>query len=340
MNKNLTAELQSKNSIISNLSNQKDKLDRSVEMLNRKMLDSDKLVAQNEDLSQKLRSFQWEAEKSNADMEKITESLNIKKSSILHLQETNNGLRENISKLIGEVETLRSEMTSLKQLLINRIQSSSNPIDDKTEETGPAVWILHDSLFKSVSEGLLKNEELTAKKLWCPRIHDAPKIIGEQQKLQQSSPKVCVLHVGTNDLAHLSEQEIVNEVFKVHQILKSMESKLIFSTIAPRFDVPKLNVKAQLVNALVISRLEEVSDVIISRNDNLYTNGVINREFYDEDGVHVNDTGASKIANNTRYAVGRALNIEVGAQKKSSSFANRGHFRGGRNGRGGRARGR
>ena len=176
------------------------------------------------------------------------------------------------------------------------------------------------------------------KKIWCPRIRNAKKLIIDHQISSQSTPKVCVLHVGTNDLSEKNEQDLANEICNTYEAIKAIGSKFVFSTIAPRFDAPPLNAKAVLVNAIVVSRLEGLADVAIARNDNLYTNGVINKDYYDEDGTHVNDDGASIIANNTRHAVCRALDMELLSTKKSDRINNRdrGRGRGGRGTRGNR----
>ena len=66
----------------------------------------------------------------------------------------------------------------------------------------------------------------------------------------------------------------------------------------------KLNIKAQLINAMVAAALEESTDVVISRNDNIYKNGIINQSLYEmkddvRNGIHLNETGSPVLANNT-----------------------------------------
>ena len=76
------------------------------------------------------------------------------------------------------------------------------------------VIIIHDSLFKDISEGLLKNEKLTVKKVWAAGVRDAHEYVLDMRH----KPKVVILHSGTKDLKHLSELDIVDYVMKVQDI--------------------------------------------------------------------------------------------------------------------------
>ena len=75
----------------------------------------------------------------------------------------------------------------------------------------------------------------------------------------------------------------------------------------------ELNAKAQLVNALIGYKLAKADGVIISQNVNFLNRGVIDDELYDDpkvDGVHLNDKGSGYLAQNTRFAICRSLNLE------------------------------
>ena len=50
-------------------------------------------------------------------------------------------------------------------------------IEQDHEKLSVDVLIVHDSLFKDITEGVLKNEGLTVKILWAPRLVDAFSVI-------------------------------------------------------------------------------------------------------------------------------------------------------------------
>ena len=187
------------------------------------------------------------------------------------------------------------------------------------------VIIIHDSLFKDISEGLLKNEKLTVKKVWTAGVRDAHEYVLDMRH----KPKVVILHSDTNDLKHLSELEIVDYFMKIQDILESRNINMLFSYIAPRLDSKDFNAKALVINALIDRRCCEKENVTISRHDNFYPRGVIDSTLYEQDGIHLNGKkeGPSLLANNTKEAVCRILGIEIAQPHRKPKQPLNEHFR-------------
>ena len=137
-------------------------------------------------------------------------------------------------------------------------------------------------------------------------------------------PKAILLHTATNDLENSDVHDIVNKITDCYELVAGNGIKFVWSAITPRGDNTALNAKAELVNAMVASKLAEKDDAIINRNDNFYTNqGTINKSLYADDMVHVKGEGVSKLANNSRFILCRALGKDVVAPTKKPGYRKR-----------------
>ena len=130
------------------------------------------------------------------------------------------------------------------------------------------------------------------------------------------------MHVGTNDILDRDAKLIVDDIVKAYDLVKDSDTKFVFSSICPRTDDVKLNLKAQLINAMAASILDLSKNASVLRHDNLYEHGVVNSKLYvddegNNDGVHVNKLGSSFIASNTKLAVGRVLNLNITVKRRN-----------------------
>ena len=189
------------------------------------------------------------------------------------------------------------------------------------------VVILHDSLFQKITEGILKKENLSVKKVWTPRVHDALEYVTAMNQ----RPKVVILHSATNDLSESDDDVIIDDILKLHEILETRDIKMIYSYIWPRNDERDLNAKAQVINAIIDRKLSGKSNVTIARNDNFYKRGSINGDLFTEDGIHLNDEGSRNLANNTKDAVSRSLEIDIVQPKRRNVRQNDNNRNSGRN---------
>ena len=86
----------------------------------------------------------------------------------------------------------------------------------------------------------------------------------------KTKPNVILLHTGTNDLCKLTEHEMVDRVMKIYEHVKKRGIKFIFSGIPVRKD-ETFDIKVQLFNAMVVSKLAFADGVTICRNDETTT---------------------------------------------------------------------
>ena len=164
----------------------------------------------------------------------------------------------------------------------------------------------------------MKNEQVSDKKVWAPRIYDVLQTV----KNMQDKPKVVLLHTSTNDLEDIDDEQIVADITEIYHLLNKRGIKLVWSNIVPRNDSSVLNSKTELINAKVGFSLMNKDGVYIARNDNFYIRDVINTSLYDEDGIHVFDKGITKLAQNARSALCRSLNKEFVTTKPKRKWNN------------------
>ena len=108
------------------------------------------------------------------------------------------------SKLEDTVDILRNLQQQFGVENINRDLPDPKTDVPKTED----VIILHDSLFKEISTGLLKKEEISVKKIWTPRIYNALETVRNLTE----KPKLVYLHCATNDLEEIDAEQIVSDI--------------------------------------------------------------------------------------------------------------------------------
>ena len=104
------------------------------------------------------------------------------------------------------------------------------------------------SLFKQISEGIMKNENLKVNKVWAPGLTNAYEYV----MAMQEKPKIVILHCGTNDLGEMNENEMVEHIMKIQEILENRGIIFIYSYITPRGDLTDINAKAEVVNAKLL----------------------------------------------------------------------------------------
>ena len=212
--------------------------------------------------------------------------------------------------LEGKMKQLNDCMHILRSLIRNG-NPETNALSASPDYVSPQevpcenIFILHDSLFKGVTDGITKNENLSVKKIWAPQLKDAFDIVTNMKE----NPKVVFLHSATNDLQHLHENDIVKYVLDIYETVNNLGIKFVWSNIVPRTDNNEINSKAYLVNAMVCRELVRKEAAFILRNENFYDGDMINHFLLNEDGVHLTDRGTSVLAQNVKRAICRCLDI-------------------------------
>ena len=226
-------------------------------------------------------------------------------------------LRDKILTVSNIKERIEGENAKLNQLILfpQHLLGQLQPIDKREhnpevlQRESPDVedvFIVHDSLFKYVNEGLMKKEKVTVKKTFTPHLDNALRVVTSLS----TKPKVVFLHTATNDLPHISEEEILSKITEIHTICRQRGMKFIWSGITPRSDDPSINAKGQLVNARIRYTLAREEETFFSWNGNFVDErGGVNKSFY-EDDIHLNKQGSRTLALNTRHSICKALNKE------------------------------
>ena len=117
------------------------------------------------------------------------------------------------------------------------------------------------------------------------------------------------LHVGTNNLAKMTESEISEKVLAIYNVLHERKIKFIYSNITPRSD--EFDAKGQITNIIIAQKLRSCIDAQVCHNENLYNRGTFEKNNYDEDGIHLNAKGTSILALNAKYSICKSLDIRV-----------------------------
>ena len=206
-------------------------------------------------------------------------------------------------------------------------------VEDTTGD--PDVVILHDSLFKAVkTEGLMRKERKKVLMKWCPKLSDALVAVQEMRE----KPKVVLIHSGTNDLGNVDENTMVETVKSIYDILNARGIKMVYDYILPRAD-KGATAKAEVVNSRVLQQFADVDDVDIARNYRFYWNGQQSDRLFEEDGIHINESGTKELVYQTKKVLCLSLGIEDNEQNMQPRYNGR---NGGRNGghNGGRNGGR
>ena len=79
-------------------------------------------------------------------------------------------IAESLANTQGEVAQLQATVINITNILENL--KNADTINTSSYERRPHtdVIILHDSLFKYINEGIMKNERLSTRKMWSPRL--------------------------------------------------------------------------------------------------------------------------------------------------------------------------
>ena len=335
------AELEGKSKLIVNLQNRNQSLEANISsvMKDRDCLDNDgeKRVGMIEKLKDEITTLQRDYQIVIDEKARAEIFLEDEKKKVYVIQKQIDALNIELGKSRGKAIELELSSKRLHDLLnetlSNRSQGQFNiaPLTEEDQMAQEDVMIYHDSLFKHIKDGIMKNENLKVGMLFSPLLSD---VLNNVKKLA-TKPRIVVVHAGTNDLVKTDEDTMLKIVKDIHTILHNRNIKMVYSFVTPRYDSPELNAKAQVHNARVAQLIGGEADVTVARNECFYKRGMIDTALFDDDGIHINEMGTKSLAFNTKDAICCGLGIEL---KVRDAYPRRGRDRG--RGRGvGRGRG-
>lgn len=161
-------------------------------------------------------------------------------------------LQKSVNILQEHLQQARTNTHHIK--LVNKDSDVNNSQND-----GEDIVIVHDTTFQYIPNHL---ENLSIRKIHALTLDDAYRSITRLE----TKPNVVLLHTGSVDLANLTEHEMVERVVKICNYVRKKGVKFIFSGIPVRKD-QKFDLKVQLFNAIVVSKLSFTEGVTICRND-------------------------------------------------------------------------
>ena len=198
-------------------------------------------------------------------------------------------------------EPIRDQITPSKHSTVPSINSnqalSKEPIRDRKIKTdrpnAPTTTIIGDSMIKKVFGDKL-SRQLDNKHYVVVRSFGGAKtqcMEGYIKPTVKLAPKQIILHCGTNNLPSNEDPEtIAKNIMNLAKNIKTDITKVAVSGIIPRRDT--FNHQAKQVNQTLKKMCEEENIPFISHH------GINNRFRLNSRGLHLNDKGATRLAQN------------------------------------------
>ena len=166
---------------------------------------------------------------------------------------------------------MRNEKISSPNAQQQRNNGSSNQLPPISVKPNTAAFLC-DSNGKFLNMTKLFHPKQELKYFRCPTIEDGRNTL---QTSLQEHPKLLVIHTGTNNLTPTSQMgDFVSEVsaFVTEASTKFPKSKIIYSTLLPRSDLP-LNTITK-INEQLINQLTNLHNVHVVSHDNVFSKGL------------------------------------------------------------------
>lgn len=184
----------------------------------------------------------------------------------------------------------------------NDVKHSSNANGNKKgrqksskTEGLPKVLILSDSVITKVNANRLGNSYgFHAEKQKASTMKDVLPALGRDSTKSPKDLDAVVIHCGVNDIKNTSPAECSKKLAKTVRTIREKRPglKIVVSKIVPVAD-PRMNYNGELLNALLVSELNNEENVSFVSNYNLQTN-----RYNLYDGIHPTDRGTSILAKN------------------------------------------
>ena len=155
---------------------------------------------------------------------------------------------------------------------------------------------------------LAKREGLSTKKFPASRIYTALKHV----KALKEAPRLFAIHVGTNDLATCSIQEILDGYDELTGEIRSRfpGSKIVLSCLVNRSDDEQLQNMIEYINACLTLEYENDPHIKVCKHPDIGLDSLW------KDGIHLINSGTSRLASDLRAAIAKTLGVPLNKKKK------------------------
>lgn len=201
----------------------------------------------------------------------------------------------------------------------NTQEENSNTENGRLIYRKPKVCLIGDSISGQVNAAYLgKSTNTFIKKLKAPKIKD----IGTYTE-QVKDASLIIVHSGVNNLREKESTEgIVSSLVEAITTLKeaSSSAKIAVSKVAPVGD-RQLEIERNLLNAEMEKKITEVlkSSVTFIDHGNLAERGLIIKEYYRQDKLHLSNNGIECFTRNLRDDIHDRIRTEDNTVQKRPS---------------------
>ena len=208
---------------------------------------------------------------------------------------------ESKNKLENNLSTLISTNKAVNVSYANKCKVTAT--EDQENETGePKVILLHDSMCKDINETILSKEKVNFKKTKASTLEEMSNAIDRME----GKVDVIILQALTRDLSKFKIMEVGSKLNTLVEKAAMKAKSVVIPTVVKREDDERINMMADVINANIKYVYMNNPKVVVCDNENLR-----DRKFRNYDGIHLTPHGTSVLANNIKYKVAKALNIQV-----------------------------
>lgn len=180
------------------------------------------------------------------------------------------------------------------------------------------VWIVGASVVKDLNPKLMyKNRKVRRTTLWDKTVAGAIDFV----KPGKIKSKTILFQKGSNDLDHLSEDELMKEIEQMVKVTREMypESNVVYTEILPRFyrDMNMLtqyNQKRRLFNNLLKDYCKDLELAIVNFGDYFDIDS-----FYD--GIHLNQKEINVYVSQVKRVLSPIMGMDIPPKQSQSSLS-------------------